>query len=119
MANNVLGEPLEVCSLDPVTGFFRDGCCNTTADDRGMHTICAVMTEEFLAFSKRAGNDLSTPVPEFGFSGLKPGDRWCLCLSRWVEAAQANQAPQIVLTATHASVLEFVDMETLQAHAID
>ncbi|MFT4640761.1 MAG: hypothetical protein ACI8T1_004093 [Verrucomicrobiales bacterium] len=116
MANNVLGGPLAVCSQDPVTGFFRDGCCNTNADDQGMHTICVVMTDEFLEFSKAHGNDLSTPHEAYGFSGLKSGDRWCLCLGRWVEAYEADAAPRVVLEATHISVSEFVDLEMLQEH---
>lgn len=119
MANNVFGRPLAVCSQEPMTGFFRDGCCNTTGDDVGMHTICAVMTDAFLAFSKERGNDLSTPQPQYGFPGLQAGDRWCLCLPRWVEALEAGCAPQIVLEATHASATEFVDWEMLRAHAVD
>ncbi len=117
MANNVLGGPLAICSQDPMTGFFRDGCCNTTGDDQGMHTVCAVMTESFLEFSKEMGNDLSTPQPAFGFPGLQPGDRWCLCLRRWIEALQEDRAPQVVLEATHASVAEFVDLKILREHA--
>lgn len=119
MAHNVLGAPLALCSEDPLTGFFRDGCCNTTGDDPGMHTVCAVMTEDFLAFSRERGNDLSTPEPEYGFPGLKPGDRWCLCLARWVEAVEADCAPPVVLEATHASVAEFVDLQTLKTHAVE
>lgn len=117
MANNILGTPLEPCSLEPRTGFFRDGCCNTSAEDLGMHTICAVMTVEFLSFSQARGNDLSTPRPEFGFPGLEPGDRWCLCLSRWVEAHEAGMAPPVVLEATHASVVEHLDLDVLKAFA--
>ena len=117
MANNVLGGPLAICSRDPMTGFFRDGCCNTTGDDQGMHTVCVVMTESFLVFSKDQGNDLSTPQPAYGFPGLQSGDRWCLCLGRWVEALKGNCAPQVILEATHASVAEFVDLETLREHA--
>src|SRR5579871_50179 len=94
-ARNVLGGELEPCSNSPVTGFFRDGCCNTGPEDHGLHTVCAVMTAEFLAFSKAAGNDLSTPMPQFGFAGLKPGDRWCLCAARWQEAFEAGAAPQV------------------------
>lgn len=105
--------------MDPVTGFFRNGKCDTNAEDTGMHTVCAVMTDEFLEFSKEAGNDLSTPRPEFDFPGLKSGDQWCLCLARWIEAYNHERAPQIVLGATHASVLEFVDLETLRDFAID
>lgn len=117
MAYNILGTELTTCSTSPMTGFFRDGCCQTNNQDQGMHTICAVMTEEFLAYSKQQGNDLSTPRPEYQFPGLKPGDRWCLCLLRWQEAEQAGQAPQIVLEATHASVTEFIDLETLMRYA--
>lgn len=119
MAKNILGTDLEVCSRDPMTGFFRDGCCNTCGDDKGMHTVCAVMTEEFLVYSKSMGNDLSTPRPEFQFPGLKPGDRWCVCLGRWLEALDANCAPQVILKATHASVGEFVNLETLVQYAAD
>src|SRR4029453_200422 len=104
---NVLGERLEVCSITPMTGFFRDGCCNTSPEDIGSHTVCAVMTAAFLAFSKSRGNDLSTPVPEFGFRGLKPGDRWCLCAPRWQEALEAGQAPRVVLRATHEGALDY------------
>jgi uncharacterized protein (DUF2237 family) len=115
---NVLGEPLKPCSFDPVTGFFRDGCCNTGPEDHGRHTVCARMTAEFLAFSRARGNDLSTPRPEFGFRGLQPGDRWCLCAARWVEALAAGAAPKVVLASTHRSVLELVPLEVLQAHAM-
>jgi len=117
-AVNVHGAALTPCSRDPMTGFFRDGQCNTCAEDRGSHTVCAVMTAEFLAFSKARGNDLSTPRPEFGFAGLKPGDRWCLCVERWREALAEGVAPPIVLEATHVSVLEFVDLEELREHAL-
>lgn len=116
MAKNVLGGDLETCSTNPMTGFLRDGCCNTGPGDLGMHLVCCVMTKEFLEFSKRRGNDLSTPVPEFLFPGLKPGDRWCLCAARWVEALQAGVAPKIVLEATHAVMLEFASMADLLAH---
>lgn len=119
MAKNVLGTELEPCSFNPVTGFFRNGCCDTNGEDTGMHTICVVMTAEFLRFSKAAGNDLSTPRPEYDFSGLRPGDRWCLCLPRWIEAHHAGQAPRVVLAATHASVLEFVDLDDLKEFAAD
>ena len=115
---NVLGEPLKPCSFDPVTGFFRDGCCNTGPEDRGRHTVCARMTAEFLAFSRARGNDLSTPRPEFGFAGLRPGDRWCLCAARWVEALEAGVAPKVVLASTHRSVLKLVSLEVLKAHAL-
>lgn len=119
MAKNVLGGDLIVCSSDPMTGFFRTGTCDTCGDDAGMHTVCAVMTAEFLEFSKAAGNDLSTPRPEFDFPGLQPGDRWCLCLPRWIEALEAGVAPQIVLQATHMSAIEFLSMETLVEYAVD
>jgi uncharacterized protein (DUF2237 family) len=119
MALNVLGEELEPCSLDPVTGWFRDGCCNTGAGDLGVHTVCAVVTEEFLAFSLASGNDLSTPRPEFGFAGLRPGDRWCLCAARWQEAYEAGLAPQVILAATHELTLEWCDRAALVAHAAD
>lgn len=116
-AKNVLGGELEVCSIDPMTGFFRDGCCNTGRDDDGLHLVCAEMTEAFLEFSKRQGNDLSTPVPEFDFPGLIEGDRWCLCVERWKEAHQAGRAPKVNLRATHISTLEFVDLELLREFA--
>lgn len=116
---NVFGEPLEACSLHPLTGFFRDGCCNTEPEDFGLHTVCAEMTAEFLAFSKKAGNDLSTPQPEIGFPGLKPGDRWCLCAARWLEALDGNCAPRVVLGATNAATLEIVELSDLKAHALD
>lgn len=118
-SRNVLGGPLADCSQRPVTGFFRDGCCNTSDDDRGSHTVCAVMTADFLAFSKSRGNDLSTPAPEFGFAGLRPGDRWCLCAPRWAEALAAGKAPLVVLTATHERALEHCRLEDLKRHAID
>jgi hypothetical protein len=117
MALNVLGEDLELCSAEPLTGFYRDGCCNTGADDHGVHVVCALMTDEFLEFSKAAGNDLSTPQPEVGFPGLNAGDRWCLCASRWKEAFDAGAAPPVVLAATHASVLEWVELGELRQHA--
>jgi uncharacterized protein (DUF2237 family) len=117
-AKNVLGTPLVPCSNEPLTGFFRDGCCNTSAEDHGAHTVCAEMTAEFLAFSKDAGNDLSTPHRAFGFPGLQPGDRWCLCASRWVEAFEAGHAPRVVLEATHERTLEFVPLAVLQRYAI-
>ena len=115
---NVLGGPLKACSFDPVTGFFRDGCCNTGPEDRGRHTVCVRMTAEFLAFSERRGNDLSTPRPEFGFPGLRPGDRWCLCADRWREAWAAGVAPKVVLASTHRSVLDTIPLEVLRAHAM-
>ena len=116
---NVLGEPLKPCSFDPVTGFFRDGCCNTGPQDRGRHTVCARMTAEFLAFSKSRGNDLSTPRPEMAFPGLKPGDRWCLVAPRWVEALRAGKAPRVALLATHEGALRYTDLRTLKAYALD
>lgn len=116
-ALNVLGDPLQACSFDPVTGFYRDGCCHTGPDDVGTHVVCARVTTEFLAFSQAVGNDLSTPRPEWRFQGLKPGDRWCLCVRRWKEALTAGMAPPVILEATHASTLQFVDLETLQRHA--
>jgi uncharacterized protein (DUF2237 family) len=116
---NVLGGLLDTCSTKPMTGFFRDGCCNTGPEDLGSHTVCAVMTAEFLAFSKNAGNDLSTPRPEFGFPGLKPGDRWCLCAPRWQEALEAGAAPRVVLRATEREALQFCSLDDLKRHAID
>lgn len=118
MALNVLGTELQTCSLDPMTGFYRTGCCDTGAEDDGVHTVCAVMTEEFLEFSMLSGNDLTTPHPEWGFAGLKPGDRWCLCASRWTEAFEADAAPRVVLEATHALTVEWADLDDLRAHAI-
>lgn len=117
-ARNVLGGPLEACGFDPVTGFFRDGHCHTCSQDHGSHTVCAVMTEEFLEFSRRMGNDLTTPVPQFRFPGLRPGDRWCLCAGRWLEAADAGKAPNVVLEATHEAALTIVPLEVLQQHAL-
>jgi uncharacterized protein (DUF2237 family) len=116
---NVFGEPLASCSVDPVTGFYRDGCCSTGEEDRGRHVVCAEVTAAFLEFSKRAGNDLSTPRPEFGFPGLKPGDRWCLCADRWQQALEAGAAPRVVLGATHRLALEHVDLTDLKRHALD
>ena len=118
-AKNVLGEPLVPCGLDPVTGFYRDGCCDTGPEDRGSHTVCAEMTDEFLAYTAARGNDLSTPVPAYGFPGLKAGDRWCLCASRWREAHEAGKAPRVHLTATHEKALEIVPFEALRAAAVD
>lgn len=118
-SRNVFGGPLEPCSTNPVTGFFRNGCCDTGAEDIGSHTVCAVMTGEFLAFSKSSGNDLSTPVPAYGFAGLKPGDRWCLCAPRWQEAFEAGQAPRVVLRATHEGALDYCALADLKTHAID
>jgi uncharacterized protein (DUF2237 family) len=114
---NVLGGVLEPCSTRPVTGFYRDGCCNTGAEDIGLHTVCVVLTAEFLLFSKSRGNDLSTPMPQYGFPGLQPGERWCLCASRWKEAFDADVAPQVVLEATHAVTLHVVSLADLKRHA--
>jgi len=119
MARNVLGGELEVCCTNPMTGWYRNGSCDTGPGDHGLHLVCAVMTDKFLAFSKAMGNDLSTPVPEWGFPGLKEGDRWCLCATRWKEALDAEMAPQVVLEATHMSMLEFATLEELKAHAVE
>lgn len=118
MAKNVLGTKLQECSLDPLTGFTRTGCCETGPEDRGSHTVCCQVTEEFLVFSYMQGNDLSTPRPEYGFEGLKPGDRWCLCASRWHEAAEAGMAPPVILEATHEKSLEIVSLADLKYHAL-
>jgi len=117
MANNVFGTPLKPCSMNPLTGFYRDGNCKTGADDHGSHTVCAVMTEEFLRFSFDRGNDLITPMPEYRFPGLGPGDRWCLCALRWKEAYLAGAAPEVILEATHEKTLEILDLEDLVRHA--
>ena len=117
MDKNIFGETLIACSNDPVTGYFRDGCCNTDKLDFGLHTVCAVMTDEFLAFSKASGNDLSTPRPEWGFPGLKSGDRWCLCALRWKEALDAGMAPKVLLEATNEKTLEHIDIKDLIEHA--
>jgi len=116
---NVLGGRLEPCSTSPRTGFYRDGCCNTGPEDVGLHVVCAQMTESFLVFSAEQGNDLSTPAPEFGFPGLKPGDRWCICASRWREAFEAGMAPRVVLSATHEETLAVVALEDLKRFAVD
>jgi len=118
-SRNVLGGVLESCSTRPLTGFFRNGCCDTAPEDAGSHTVCAVMTDEFLAFSKAAGNDLSTPHPEFGFDGLKAGNRWCLCAPRWQEALEAGRAPHVVLRATEVGALRWCKLEDLKRHAVD
>jgi uncharacterized protein (DUF2237 family) len=118
VASNVLGGKLQSCGTDPMTGFRRDGCCDTDADDAGVHTVCAVVTEEFLRFSVGVGNDLVTPRPEFGFPGLRPGDRWCLCASRWAQAHRAGVAPPVLLAATHAQSLEWIDLADLQRAAV-
>ena len=116
---NVFGEPIEVCSLNPTTGFYRTGCCETGPEDVGVHTVCVEVTKEFLAFSKARGNDLSTPRPEYGFAGLNPGDRWCLCAERWQEAFEAGVAPRVVLAATHEATLEIAELADLKRHALD
>ena len=116
---NVLGEKLETCGKDPITGFYRDGCCNVGPDDLGLHAVCAVVTDEFLEFSKAKGNDLSTPRPEFGFEGLKAGDSWCLCAARWQEAFQAGCPPRVRLRATHQAALEKCNLEDLKAQGTD
>jgi uncharacterized protein (DUF2237 family) len=116
---NVLGGALLPCSVAPLTGFFRDGCCNTGPQDLGLHVVCAVMTAEFLAFSQAAGNDLGTPQPAYGFPGLKPGDRWCLCAARWEEARQAGAAPKVLLEATHIAALEVCGLAELKTHAVE
>jgi uncharacterized protein (DUF2237 family) len=117
-ANNVLGGPLQSCCTDPMTGFYRDGFCHTGGGDYGAHVVCACVTDEFLAFSRSRGNDLSTPMPDYGFPGLKPGDCWCLCASRWQEALEAGMAPPVLLEATHASALEYSSLDDLKAHAV-
>ncbi len=119
MARNVLGGALEVCGRRPLTGVYRNGRCETGRGDPGLHCVCARMTEAFLAFSRSRGNDLTTPAPEMAFPGLRPGDRWCLCIARWKEAFEAGVAPPVVLAATHISTLEFVSLEDLQRHAAD
>ena len=116
---NVLGEPLLPCSQDPLTGFYRDGCCHTGPEDAGAHTVCARVTAEFLDFSRSRGNDLSTPMPAAGFAGLEPGDRWCLCAARWREALEAGAAPRVVLAATHFRTLEYVSLDDLKRYATD
>lgn len=118
IGKNILGTELQPCCTDPMTGFYRTGRCDTGGSDQGLHIICVRMTEEFLAFSRDRGNDLSTPWPEAGFPGLKPGDQWCLCIDRWKEALQAGVAPQVILESTHMSTLEFESMENLQAHTL-
>lgn len=116
---NVFGEELETCSTNPMTGFFRDGCCREDSQDLGMHIVCTEVTEDFLQFSKAVGNDLSTPRPEFEFPGLKPGDRWCVCALRWKEAMDNGVAPPVVLASTHESVLEIISIEDLKRHSLD
>lgn len=119
LQRNVLGGPLGVCSEAPVTGFFRTGCCDTGPQDVGRHTVCIVATEAFLAFSKARGNDLSTPMPEYDFPGVQPGQRWCLCAARWVEAYHADMAPQVVLNATNEATLDLIPLEALKRYAVD
>ena len=116
---NVFGEPLESCSEDPVTGFLRDGCCNTTDTDVGSHTVCIEVTTDFLEYSRFKGNDLSTPIPEYGFPGLKPGNKWCLCALRWLEAYEQNMAPKVFLTRTHQKATDIIPIELLKSHAAD
>ena len=118
-ARNVLGGPLAPCSVDPLTGFYRTGCCETGPDDAGRHVICVRVDEAFLEFSRAVGNDLSTPLPQYGFSGLNPGDQWCLCAHRWVQALKEQCAPPVILEATEASALEVASLEDLRAHALD
>jgi uncharacterized protein len=118
-STNVLGEPLEPCSTEPMTGFLRNGSCDTCAEDGGSHTVCAVMTADFLAFSRSVGNDLSTPRPEYGFEGLSPGDQWCLCAARFLQAYQAGRAPRIRLRATHRRALEIVPLDVLREYAVE
>ncbi len=116
-ATNVLGKPLKTCSMKPLTGFYRDGCCNTGEDDHGLHLVCCQVTADFLAHQRTIGNDLSTPVPYYGFPGLQPGDRWCVCVTRWKQSLEAGAACPVVLEATHISALEFVDLDDLKKHA--
>lgn len=116
---NVFGQPLEPCSFEPLTGFYRTGCCDSWPEDFGRHQICVLVTADFLAFSQEHGNDLSTPAPQYGFAGLKPGDRWCLCVDRWVEALRAGHAPWVVLRATHQSVLNTVPLPLLMQHSAE
>lgn len=118
-AKNVLGKPLQPCSFDPMTGWFRNGCCDTGPGDFGLHIVCVQVTTEFLAYSRSVGNDLSTPVPEYDFPGLKHGDRWCLCAARWKEAYDAGVAPGVILASTHMSAIEFATLEELKEHALD
>ena len=118
-AHNVLGGALQTCSTAPLTGFLRNGCCDTGPGDYGVHVVCAEMTQEFLNFSREMGNDLSTPVPQYGFPGLYPGDRWCLCAARWKEAFDAGMAPPVILEATHEMVLEWIDLADLKEYALD
>lgn len=114
----MLGEPLMPCALDPLTGFYRDGCCNTGPEDAGRHVVCAEMTAEFLEFSASVGNDLATPMPMYGFEGLAPGDRWCLCAARWQQAYEAGVAPKVILASTHEAALEVCELEALRSYAL-
>ncbi len=116
---NVFGEPLEACSYDPLTGFYRTGCCDAGPEDLGRHQVCVLVTDDFLEFSQQRGNDLSTPAPQYGFAGLKQGDRWCLCVDRWVEAWRAGKAPWVVLRATHQEALESVSLAVLMAYSAE
>ena len=118
-SKNVFGKPLRTCCMNPITGFFRNGCCDTNQEDHGAHTVCVIITNRFLEFSKEKGNDLSTPHPEFNFKGLQEGDKWCLCAKRWVEAEQFGVAPQVILSATHERTLDYTDLDTLKKYAID
>lgn len=115
---NVLGTELQPCSFDPLTGYYRTGCCENRGDDPGLHTVCCRVTEDFLEFSREQGNDLITPMPQYGFPGLRPGDQWCVCATRWLEAHRAGRACEVVLESTHVSTLEYVDLADLQAHAV-
>lgn len=117
MEKNVFGEPLQICCTDPLTGYFRDGLCRTISEDTGTHTVCAIMTAEFLRFSASVGNDLITPIPYYQFPGLKAGDKWCLCVSRWIQAEKAGKAPKIILEATHEKTLKYATLETLVKYA--
>jgi len=116
---NVLGQPLQSCCTDPMTGFYRTGCCEVGGDDVGIHAVCVILTKDFLEYSKSVGNDLSTPMPQSGFAGLQPGDQWCLCAPRWQEAFDAGKAPSVKLHSTHMAASEFCDMNALRAHAVD
>ena len=119
MAENVLGGKLKACCFNPMTGYLRDGYCQTLAQDTGTHVVCAVVTEKFLSYTRSKGNDLTTPIPQWQFPGLKPGDKWCLCISRWLEAENAGMAPGVVLAATHIKALEFTTLELLQRYAVE
>jgi uncharacterized protein (DUF2237 family) len=118
-STNIFGEPLEVCSQNPLTGFFRDGICNTCKEDTGIHTVCVEVTQAFLEYSRFRGNDLTTPMPQYNFPGLQPGDSWCLCAARWLEASESNMAPRVHLKRTHIRTLEIVPLELLKKYAVD